>query len=362
MKEQLAERLLIKTMGWSDERATKERLDIQLLSEYKYDYYQQYTQGMRFIESLAHWINQFDEGDREFAYNFVKENLIFISEEQMIQLVSLSFAKYIKPILVQQAYEASINIQNLKAEKESIYNYFLSSTLFLGLSDGAHIDYFRRCNPFLDNEQVFMHYDYSDKRSEKLKDSLVSRNKKFPFSKLLQTDADCFSNIVILDDFSASGISFIRHESDCWKGKIPALFDNLIENHTVSNSFSLCIILYIATTDAINYIEKLVNEYVKEHNKFQINLSVNAVQVIDSIKVDVGTDIFHFLSKYTDTESVVDKHFEKGKHDFPFLGFNECSLPLILYHNTPNNSFPLLWYNSNATNSKALFPRITRHK
>lgn len=362
MKEQLAEKILIKTMGWTVEKATQERLDIQLLSEFKYDYYQQYTQGMRFIESLAHWINRFDENDREFAYKFVKENLIFISEDQMSQLVSLSFAKYIKPILVQQSFVAAEKIKDTSIKKETIFDFFLSSTLFLGLSDGAHIDYFRRCNPFLDNEQVFMHYDYSNARSGKLKESLVERNQKYSFCEQLQENNDCFKNVVILDDFSASGISFIRNESNKWKGKIPALFDNLIDNCTVSNKFDLCIILYISTAEAINYIESHVKEYVnKEHSNIEINLSVNAVQIVNSVAIEKDDLCFKFLSKYNDS-SVVDKHFKKGKHNYPFLGFNECALPLILYHNTPNNSFPLLWYNSMDSENNALFPRITRHK
>ena len=62
------------------------------------------------------------------------------------------------------------------------------------------------------------------------------------------------------------------------------------------------------------------------------------------------------MNEYFD-HKIVDSHYKKGKYDNPYLGFDECSLPLVIYHNTPNNSFPIIW-----AGEKALFPRVTRHK
>lgn len=64
--------------------------------------------------------------------------------------------------------------------------------------------------------------------------------------------------------------------------------------------------------------------------------------------------------KYFDS-NIINKHYKKGKHDNPYLGFNECGLPLILNHNTPNNSLPILWLPDDMR-YKGLFPRVTRHK
>jgi hypothetical protein len=50
------------------------------LARYKYDEYQQYAPGRRFIESLALWLRQLQsEAERRTAYEFVRRRLIFVS-------------------------------------------------------------------------------------------------------------------------------------------------------------------------------------------------------------------------------------------------------------------------------------------
>ena len=66
------------------------------------------------------------------------------------------------------------------------------------------------------------------------------------------------------------------------------------------------------------------------------------------------------MSRYFDSD-VVDEHYKKGKHDLPYLGFNECALPLVLNHNSPNNSVAILWLPADKK-YKGLFPRISRHR
>ena len=57
--------------------------------------------------------------------------------------------------------------------------------------------------------------------------------------------------------------------------------------------------------------------------------------------------------------SIEDEHTEKGGSGLKY-GFANCGLPLILSHNTPNNSLALLWAETDQV--RALFPRVTRHK
>jgi hypothetical protein len=63
MRDELAEALLAKVMNWSDEEKARERPVLQDLARYKYDEYQQYAPGRRFIESLALWLRQFETID-----------------------------------------------------------------------------------------------------------------------------------------------------------------------------------------------------------------------------------------------------------------------------------------------------------
>jgi hypothetical protein len=56
MRDALAERLLGSVMEWSNEDIARQRPILQALASLKYDEYQQFSPGMRFVESLALWL------------------------------------------------------------------------------------------------------------------------------------------------------------------------------------------------------------------------------------------------------------------------------------------------------------------
>ena len=58
MRDALAERLLANVMAWSPTDVARERPILQALALLKYDEYQQFSPGMRFVESLALWLAQ----------------------------------------------------------------------------------------------------------------------------------------------------------------------------------------------------------------------------------------------------------------------------------------------------------------
>ncbi len=60
MRDALAERLLANVMAWTPEDVARERPVLQALAAIKYDEYQQFSPGMRFVESLALWLAQFE--------------------------------------------------------------------------------------------------------------------------------------------------------------------------------------------------------------------------------------------------------------------------------------------------------------
>jgi hypothetical protein len=52
-------------MGWTDPEVIGAQVPaLQLLADYKYDSYQRFGPGKRFVESLALWLKQFDPEDR----------------------------------------------------------------------------------------------------------------------------------------------------------------------------------------------------------------------------------------------------------------------------------------------------------
>jgi hypothetical protein len=57
------------------------------MARLKYDGYRDFQAGMRFIESLATWLQQFKANERETAYSFVRRTLVYIGPSEMQRLV-----------------------------------------------------------------------------------------------------------------------------------------------------------------------------------------------------------------------------------------------------------------------------------
>ncbi|MCH8903424.1 MAG: hypothetical protein IIA45_05870 [Bacteroidetes bacterium] len=360
MRTALAETLLSQIMGWTAEEVQKERPLLQALSNFKYNEYQQYSPGMRFIESLVRWLNQIDDkAERRIAYNFIKSNLIFISSEQISHLVTLAFPQIIQPVLINKTAEqlnvSKYAIRTITNSAEFALNK--RKSLFIGLSDGSKIDHFRRCNN-ISNEQIYLDYRISESKIKEL----INELKK-------DTGETTFNSIFLIDDFTDSGKSYFRTEDGDYKGKIYKFLNSLLQKTddklsslVALQDCSILILFYVATSDAVNYIQDSVKDWLLE---LQIDIDID-VQTIQTLLPELKQDILkeqEFLKlckKYYDN-SIEDKHYKKGKMDSPFLGFNECSLPLILHHNTPNNSLPILWLHEDKK-FVGLFPRVTRHQ
>lgn len=364
MRSALAEKLLVKTMEWTAEEISQRRPLLQALANLKYDEYQQFSPGIRFIESLVKWLSQFEElEEKRTAYEFVIGHLIFFSNDQITHLVGTAYADKIHPVLIRKA-AVEIGINSFwvrKIFRSTHYKIILRRSLFIGLSDGAKIDQLRRSSIRISNEQVLSTYSISaDKANDMLKELKKSGVK-----------AKKFNTAFLVDDFTASGTSYFRKEKDgSWGGKIykfvRSIFDDKSEISILRDDnevLDINIIFYIATEESINKLRDNINEFKAENPIFNFQFTIEAIQILGSEikeKVLSNSNFVELVKKYFDS-SIVDSHYEMAKHDEPFLGFNECSLPLVLNHNTPNNSLPILWFPYDKRYI-GLFPRVTRHK
>ncbi|MFX1481210.1 MAG: hypothetical protein ACFFCI_24280 [Promethearchaeota archaeon] len=344
MKDVLAEKLLAKVMDWSPEEIARERADLEVMAKYKYNTYQQFSPGMRFIESLAQWLHQFDESDRRIAYNFIKNRLLFVSGPEMDQLVSIAYPDVIMPILIKETAE-SIKCPVYRVSK--IYNsqefhVLRRQSLFLGLSDGAHIDLFRRANRReLSNEQISALYDVSEDKAKEFRQEL-----KKDISDIIGRDPEnglcSFKNLFLLDDFSGSGRSCLRREIYEFKGKL-AKIHKMVGEHSkmFSANLLICIIMYICTQQAIEYLVPLLDGLFDNHFRYEL---VCIKRISENTKIQEGKDaeFIRLMDKYYDS-AVETKHTEVGGTKDVKFGFANCGLPLVLSHNTPNNSVFLLW-------------------
>lgn len=377
MNSNLANQLLASIMKWDAPILASERAALEFMGSMKYDAYDRYMPGMRFMSSLVQWLNDIKEEDRDEAYKFIKEKLVFISSMQMNYLVDLLYDSKIRPILLDMStvetgmpsYKCSSKVVRTRFEIEK------RSALVIGLSDGAHTDILRRSAGF-NNEQVLTNY-YPD--GKKLKDMLDELRKD---QKLKEIENPFFRRIFLIDDFTASGKSFIRFdESDReYHGKLKRIIDELCIKGYVEKEqkiehlsyllnpeqkIQIDILFCMATEKARTNIKSSLDDYLKSVNwQNKVEFNIHIVQILeDKLSIDIKTDkdLVKLLKKdeHFVEECVISKSYKVGKNDNPWLGFDECALPVVLAHNTPNNSLPIIW--QDAERFHGLFPRISRH-
>jgi len=368
MRDKLAERLLAQVMGWSAEDVARERPDLQAMAAHKYDEYQQFSPGMRFVESLAGWLDNFETvEERHVAYDFTKRRLIFISEAEMRHLITVAYPDIIRPILLREA-ASLLSIRDYEVTKIASSREFqllCRKSLFLGLSDGARIDYFRRVVSGLSNEQVHVDYRIEDKTAEDLRIKLRQDVQALTTGSEDDVEA-AFEMVFLLNDFSASADTLLRKEDDKPMGKLVRAMESIVglqhqEPPLVSREGAkVFVVLYIATETAI---QNLLQRIPELRSASWPDCEVRRVCILrNDIKVSPENDPkFHeMLVKYYDPQ-IMDSHLRKGGTDV-ICGYAECALPVVLAHNTPNNSVYLLWANKPRLRTKALFPRVSRHR
>jgi hypothetical protein len=367
MKDRLAEGLLARVMGWSPEDVATYLPPLQAMAAYKYDDYQQFSAGMRFIESLALWLQQFKTPqERVTAFNFIRSKLTFISSAEINHLVSVAYPDHLKPWLLSRAAEragfAPWALGKVAASSE--FRMLERQTLFLGLSDGARIDHFRRSNADLSHEQIRQSHELSKERVLSLLTELKSDIRK-TLGQDPPAHFSAFRTIVLIDDFAGTGLSYLRKDQEGQlKGKIAKFFeavtsgDNAVSTLINPSEIHVVVMLYMATHRAKAYLS---GEVPKLFNAAGIGSRVVVVyEFPGSLAVERGEDpdLDKIIDKYYDNANE-DSSTEIGGTDLKY-GFSACGLPLVLSHNTPNNSIGLLW--AKGPKMHPLFPRVTRHK
>ncbi|MFZ5439736.1 MAG: phosphoribosyltransferase-like protein [Myxococcota bacterium] len=359
MRDGLAERLLARVMNWTPEDVARERPVLQALAALKYDEYQQFSPGMRFVESLALWLGQFATlAERKAAYAFVLSRLVFLSHAEMAHFAAIAYPDVIRPVFIEQAAKNATLppfrvSQVLGAET---FKQLEGSSLFFGLSDGARVDLFRRSNKELSHEQIFTGYELSDGKVGEIRKWLhEKRNHKEPAPSL-----------VLLDDFSASGTSCLTADGNRPKGKVAKFVEQIQSREAWKAVVSfpktrLVVVLYVATEQALANINAGAEALKKVHGIETTVLAVQRIASNISLKPSDTDPMVAVINneKYYDA-SVEDEHTKKGNSDLKF-GFACGGLPLVLHHNTPNNSIFLLWVEGSET-VRPLFPRVSRHR
>lgn len=353
MRDELAGQLIDTLMEWSDEEQSKWMAQLRRMATYKYDLYEGFSPGERFFESLARWLAQFERAeDRRLLVTFVREHLVFISRDELNHTIACVYPDVIKPKLI-ASVARELDLPPWRVRKIVTSNEFRTlrrKTLYLGLSDGARLDQLRRSSPELSHEQFWLAPELGRRAGaamvKKLEEACV---------KLELLGEPRFRRVVLVDDFYGSGTSLLRNDGE-WKGKLARAQKHIGElrsQRVLDERPDVLVILYIASAQAEDHIRRKLEE-------FETGWELRIVQQLpDTLPVD-DRDLIRLCEWFFDPV-LVDEH--KGG-SVP-LGYKDAALPLVLHHNTPNNSISLLWGDTeNEPESKrrhALFPRYERH-
>jgi hypothetical protein len=366
MRDQNAQTLLATVMNWDREEDVISRVpSLQLLADYKYDHYQRFGPGRRFIESLALWLDQFAPADRDTALNLVQERLVYFSEAELLHLVQTAYPD----LIVQERLRLVAGEQGIpafhvgKLRHHQRFKELQLKTLYLGLSDGARTNEIRRASAGeIGNEQIWQAYELGEDKAAEMAEALRAALDESGYP----TSEHRFNLIWLLDDFSGSGNTYIRFDSkqNKYKGKIKKIYERLNRGDLIDTThYEVFLLLYVATQKAIDHISYWSDRFTSENGYKPLQVRVICVieddealtrnwpPALESILTNVN---------YYDHRSF-DKHMAVGGTTSAQLGFAACALPVVLSHNTPNNSVYILW-GPETFKFFGLFPRVSRHR
>jgi hypothetical protein len=113
------------------------------------------------------------------------------------------------------------------------------------------------------------------------------------------------------------------------------------------------VVIYIASAQAEAHIRETLAV-------FEPTWQLHVVQQLPGDLPIIDGELTELCDWFFD-DVLIDKH---KKRRVP-LGYKDAALPLVLHHNTPNNSIAPLWADSTdrlgGLNRHALFPRYERH-
>ena len=377
MNQDLALKVLGQIMDWTDDRARQEFGWVKLMARLKYDGYRDFQAGMRFTESLATWLQQFDRHEREVAYAFVRHTLVYVGPSEMQRLVEQFYPRTVRNRLVRTvSNDHSVLPYRVLVDPNAYIaiTRLRRQTLFMGLSDGARIDTIRHANSGLLSNEQFVHGTQVD--PEKWKDLIDNLRED-----LQDRDAQ-FRLIYLVDDFAGTATSLLRfdEENKKWKGKlirfrdsVKIANDSLEDDNLFEDDWELCIHYYMASSAAVDAIKRRLREVSgfprgwarATHPSFGTvlphQLPINAV-------TGRHNDFCRLTQMYYDA-GIRTKHTDVGGATHLGLGYGGCALPLVLEHNTPNNSVALLWAETDGADRdgvtmpamRPLFRRRQRH-
>jgi len=355
MNDQVTQRLnkIAKDLEIDDQVEKLKRL--AFMAEYKYDHYEMFQPGGRFLDHLGPWLEQFDVEDRKTAVKMLCERMVFVSQREIQELAHYLYYNEIIPRLFKLIRKKEkLEPYAYRTVFDKYFKPYLRKTLFIGLSDGARIDYFRRHHIELSQDQVIPYY----------RSNHVECMKKL--HEAAEDPEAVFKQVILIDDFTASGYTLLHKEDD---GEIKGSLMRVLEEHReiIESADEVLIAYYIASRQAINHVTTLIEE-VPEYTGKTDFITALYLEPEYTVKQQEGEPSLNVRIR-----KLCEKHYDESFEDEGTLkgggiryGFGDSSLIFSTYTNTPNNSIYILWLdkddNKDDKHFYPLFRRIARHR
>ena len=378
MNENLALDTISNLLEWEKDDLDKSEFEwLKLLSQFKYDNYEGYEPGSRFFTSLIGWLKQFaDIQDRKTAYDFLKNHLIFFSRQEIIHLVYRLWPLAQREIINAVAEQEGIPQWEVMSKAKMKYDIHLRQSLFVGLSDGAKMDVFRRDNEgTISNEQTLVAYEISKKKWTSICNELKTEIGKKGWSV-----APVFKHVFLIDDFTASGTTLIRFDKvkNEWNGKIKSFMEHILEAElkVLDDNCHIHVHHYVGTATSEKKVKKRIHDF-KGYLASILN-EADGKQKYPNLRFTASfglvLDKKFYISKKScpDFAKLIAQHYDKSIQTVTTgcvkFGYKRGRLGVVFEHNTPNNSVGLIWAETTEKNvplttspMAPLFRRRARH-
>lgn len=363
MNHNLALRLLGEQLEWDAQKFQDELQYLRLMVDYKYDSYQGFQPASRFYVALIGFLSQFpDVKAKRLFYDFIRDKLIFVSQREMHHLVSLLMPIIERDMRSRVAQELKIPLYQawIDSVAKGRLKLMKRRTLYVGVSDGARVDVFRRFNEGeVSNEQVVATNEISASKWDDLLAELAKDLKKMGF----ENEEGKFERVVLIDDFAGSGSSFVKKkETGEWSGKINRFVKAASGKTVLVDQCLIHVHHHLMSKKAIEHIDGHMKVFTAEHPQISslTTCSYQLPEVVVISDIYENSDLVSQIKVCYDS-GICDEH---TGNDI-WYGYKSCGLPLVLEHNTPNNSIALLWASSSDDTKehrmRSLFPRRKRH-
>ena len=357
---------------------TEELKKLLFLMEYKYKYYEQFPEGLNFLESFYLWLRNFTNlEDIEIATHLIW-NLIYFSQDEIKYLSELLYREKIKKYILSKIIsDNNLKKYDYKSAYQKYWSSYISRIIFIALSDGAMIDYFRRVNN-INNNNVITYYKLHPDEQKRISNTSY----KYYF---------------LIEDFVGTGTTFLRDENNIqyWLNDENISKSNHLDlpnedykpdgallrfikfwNLIQKKNYNVIFCPYIIT----KFARKRLNSMIKFYGEKGFIPNYKNITMLPSytipdearvikdenskIKIrkwDIDNFDFDGIKRLCDNyydKFIPDDHIKRGGDCF--YGFGNRGLAVIKYNNTPNNTIYLIWHNDN--NWHPLFFRNKRHE